>query len=125
MPILRFSQAFAVPSFPYVPYLFFFVLDCNPVSLRERNLGMPEDASPTPTSLGDLRAMDLDVFCWCNRCFHNAILETAGLIPRFGPHHPVPHLSSKLRCEACGSQDVEARPAWRGLGQVTRHGKLT
>ena len=65
----------------------------------------------------------LKVFCWCNRCRHNAELEADVLIDRLGPLYPVPELGIHLRCSHCGTQDVSTRPAWPSHGgQIARHG---
>lgn len=73
------------------------------------------------TTLGELAAQGVDVFCWCNRCGHNAVLPTALLIPQLGPARPVPDIGARLRCTGCSCKDIATRPAWPGLGQVTRH----
>jgi len=74
------------------------------------------------TSLGDLARDSVDVFCWCNRCGHNATVETKTLIAQLGPSFPVPEIGAKMRCTGCGSKDVATRPDWPSLGQVARHG---
>lgn len=74
------------------------------------------------SKLGDLAAAAVDVFCWCNRCGHNAVVPTALLIAEFGPDLPVPEVGVRMRCSGCGSKDVATRPDWPGLGQVARHG---
>jgi hypothetical protein len=72
-------------------------------------------------SLGDIATQSVDVFCWCNRCAHNAVLETAQLIAELGPDYPVPEVGARLRCSSCGCKDVATRPAWPSLGHVARH----
>jgi hypothetical protein len=81
---------------------------------RDRRLGA--------ATLSDLAAQGVAVFCWCNRCGHNAELATETLIARLGPDFPVPDAGARLRCTACGGKDVATRPAWPSLGQVARHG---
>lgn len=71
--------------------------------------------------LGKLRQEQVDVFCWCNRCAHNAVLAVEMLIAQLGPDFPVPDVGAHLRCSGCGSKDIAARPAWPSLGQVARH----
>lgn len=71
--------------------------------------------------LGDLARAEVEVFCWCNRCGHNAVMETARLIAELGPAYPVPEVGARMRCSGCGSKDVATRPHWPGLGQVARH----
>lgn len=72
--------------------------------------------------LGELVEPGIGVFCWCNRCGHNAVVEIEGLVGQLGPDFPVPEVGTRLRCSGCGSKDVATRPAWPGLGQVARHG---
>ena len=71
--------------------------------------------------LGELRRERIDVFCWCNRCAHNAVVPVHLLIAELGPDFPVPDVGAHLRCSGCGSKDIAARPAWPSLGQRTRH----
>ena len=76
-----------------------------------------------PMCLHHLVQQNLNVFCWCNRCSHNAELDTDLLIERLGPLYPVPELGIHLRCSHCGAQDVSTRPAWPSHGgQIARHG---
>lgn len=75
-----------------------------------------------PVTLGELQAEGLDVFCWCNRCCHNAVIELGALIPRLGPDLPVPEVGARMRCTGCGSKDIATRPDWPTLGPVARHG---
>lgn len=71
--------------------------------------------------LGALVREGLGVFCWCNRCGHNATLASDRLAAELGPDIPVPEVATRLRCSGCGSKDVAARPEWPSLGQVARH----
>lgn len=80
-----------------------------------------EEAERRRTRLGDLIAHGADIFCWCNRCGHNAVLALEMMLARFGPHQDVPGLGVHLRCRGCGSKDVATRPNWPPLGQGTRH----
>ncbi len=73
------------------------------------------------TTLGDITGRKIDVFCWCNRCAHNAILESRHLLPQLGPAYPVPEIGARMRCSSCGSKDIATRPAWPSLGPVARH----
>ncbi len=88
----------------------------------KRELLAAREARRRATTLGELAEQSIDVFCWCNRCGHNAVLETPALVARLGPATPVPEVGARLRCSGCGGKDVATRPAWRGLGQVARHG---
>ena len=72
-------------------------------------------------TLGELAEDRIEVFCWCNRCGHNAVIETARLIAELGPDFAVPEVGARLRCSGCASKDIATRPAWPGLGQVARH----
>ena len=76
---------------------------------------------PEPPTLADIKNHGVDVFCWCNRCSHNAVLGTDLLIAYCGPGLPFPAVHGRLRCIACGSKDIHARPDWNGLGVVARH----
>lgn len=80
-----------------------------------------EEDAHRPTTLGDLEAEGVDVFCWCNKCGHNAVLPIGTLIGPLGPEQPVPEIGVHMRCTACGAKDVAARPSWPSLGQVSNH----
>ena len=73
------------------------------------------------TTLGELAKSDIGVFCWCNRCGHNAIVAIERLVAELGPAFAVPDVGARTRCSGCGSKDVATRPAWPSVGQVTRH----
>lgn len=80
-----------------------------------------QDQQRQPATLATLRDAGVGVFCWCNRCGHNAEAATAMLIAQLGPHFPVPEIGGQMRCSACNSKDVSTRPAWPSQGQITRH----
>ncbi|MCR9220855.1 MAG: hypothetical protein NXI21_11560 [Alphaproteobacteria bacterium] len=80
-----------------------------------------DEAARRRAALGDLIPYGADVFCWCNRCGHNAVLPLKAMLARFGPAQEVPALGARLRCSGCGSKDVATRPDWPSLGQVARH----
>ena len=82
-----------------------------------------EDRGRKTIRLDDLAGDGLGVFCWCNRCGHNATLATERLLAELGPAFPVPELGARLRCSGCGSKDVATRPAWRSSGPVADHGR--
>jgi hypothetical protein len=42
------------------------------------------DDKPIPPTLGDIRAYGVDVFAWCNRCHHHAVLSIEVLIAQLG-----------------------------------------
>ncbi|MEE2688668.1 MAG: hypothetical protein VX430_04500 [Pseudomonadota bacterium] len=71
--------------------------------------------------LGKIMQSGIDVFCWCNRCGHNATISSAHLATELGLAFAVPEIGSRMRCSGCGSKDVAARPNWPSLGQVARH----
>lgn len=81
---------------------------------------MPDDL-PEPPTLADVQSYGVGVFCWCNRCHHNAVLHVYLLIAQLGPGLPFPMVHGRLRCQACGSKDIHARPNWKGLGVVSSH----
>ena len=49
-----------------------------------------EDRRLGVSKLGDLAQAGVAVFCWCNRCGHNAVVETPRLVAELGPGYPVP-----------------------------------
>ena len=79
------------------------------------------DARLGAATLGELATDGLGVFCWCNRCGHNAVLEIGRLVDELGAAFPVPEVGGRLRCTGCGGKDIATRPAWPGLGTVTSH----
>ncbi len=88
----------------------------------KRRLLAAEDGRLQAITLAELLDAKVDVFCWCNRCGHNAVLAAARLLAELGPGFPVPELGGRMRCTGCGSKDVATRPAWPSLGPVARHG---
>jgi hypothetical protein len=88
----------------------------------KRRLLAAEDGRLKAITLAELRDAKVDVFCWCNRCGHNAVLAADRLLAELGPGFPVPELGGRMRCTGCGSKDVATRPAWPSLGPVARHG---
>lgn len=88
----------------------------------KRSMIEAEERRRRATTLGELAAQGVDVFCWCNRCSHNAVVATARLVAELGPALPVPEVGAHMRCTGCASKDVATRPAWPSLGQVARHG---
>lgn len=80
-----------------------------------------EDGRLSVPRLGDLLSKGLGVFCWCNRCGHNAVLAADALTRRLGPDVPVPEIGGRLRCSACDGKNVATRPAWPQRGAIARH----
>lgn len=74
-----------------------------------------------PARLGGLADAGLDVFCWCNRCGHNAVMSTVQLIGQLGANTAVPEIGVHMRCTGCGSRDIATRPHWPSPGRITRH----
>ena len=62
-------------------------------------------------TLADLARAGVAVFCWCDRCGHSAILDTAPLIARLGPGFAVPRIAERMRCRGCGARDIATRPS--------------
>lgn len=82
------------------------------------------DERRRPVSLGQLAQKKIGIFCWCNRCTHNAVVDASQLMAQLGPAVPVPELGGYMRCSGCGAKDIATRPAWPSLGQVSRHEPL-
>ena len=83
-----------------------------------------QDAAVGPALLQDLQDEGLDVFCWCNRCGHNAEIALAVFLKRFNLTHPVPELARAMRCKNCQATDIITRAAWPAYGgQIERHNK--
>jgi hypothetical protein len=80
-----------------------------------------EDRRQPAVTLGDLVQRAADVFCWCNRCGHSAVIETARLIPELGPELAVAELGVHMVCSSCGSKDIAARPSWPGIAAQHRN----
>lgn len=80
-----------------------------------------EEARHKAASLGEMAAQGLGIFCWCNRCGHNAVVDSGPLAAALGEETPVPEIGTRLRCSDCGAKDIATRPAWPGLGPVARH----
>jgi hypothetical protein len=87
----------------------------------KRRLVEAEDRQLKAIVLAELANEKVDVFCWCNRCGHNAVVATSALIMALGPGFPVPEVGGQMRCTGCGAKDVATRPAWPSLGSVANH----
>ena len=77
------------------------------------------DRRKRAATLADIAEQGLDVFCWCNRCGHNAVIAATRLLRQLGPGTPVPEVGTHLRCTGCGSRDIATRPAWPDPSQAT------
>ena len=80
-----------------------------------------EEVGRRPMVLSGLVEQSVDVFCWCNRCGHNAVVAAEQLIRQLGPDFPIPEVGAQMRCSGCGGKDVATRPDWPSQGQITRH----
>ncbi len=74
----------------------------------------------TPPTLTYLAGQVSGVWCWCETCNHSGVLELAALITRFGGSSPFPSVRQHLRCGACGSREVFARPNWHDPDAVAQ-----
>ena len=95
--------------------------DIQAMGSIKRDALVQEESDRRPANLSDLETERVDVFCWCNRCGHNAVVPIENLIGLLGPAQPVPEVGVRMRCSACGAKDVAARPSWPSLGQVSNH----
>ena len=80
-----------------------------------------QDRQRQPACLADLARAGIGVFCWCNRCGHNAEAATAMLVAQLGPHFPVPEVGGRMRCSACGSEGCGDASSLAQPGQIARH----
>ena len=79
------------------------------------------DQRRRPITLGQLVEKNQNVFCWCNRCTHNAEVESRHLMGQLGPAIPVPELGGYMKCSNCSAKDIATSPVWPKLGRVARH----
>ncbi|WP_404381427.1 hypothetical protein [Caenispirillum salinarum] len=81
----------------------------------------PPGGEGGPMTLWNLVQFGIDVFCWCNRCSHHAVLPVRVLAAQMGPATPVPAVAAHVVCSGCGGREVATRPAWPPRGPVSRH----
>ena len=74
-----------------------------------------------PATLANMADQGLDIWCWCNGCYHYSVLSTDMLIARLGRDQGVPGVADHAYCGNCGSRDVETRPNWPTVGVVAQH----
>lgn len=79
------------------------------------------DGTGDPMTLWNLVQQGIDVFCWCNRCNHHAVLPVRVLAAHMEPSTPVPAVAARVVCSGCGGREVATRPAWPPRGPVSRH----
>ena len=75
-----------------------------------------EETRRRPMALGALADQAIDVFCWSNRCGHNAVVATERLVRQLGPDYPIPEVGAQMRCTGCGGKDIATRPNWPSQG---------
>jgi hypothetical protein len=80
-----------------------------------------DTAMPRPVTLAEIAAQALDVWAWCNDCFHHAVLPIDVLTEKLGTEYPVPQVGRRTYCRECGSRDVATRPDWPRMGVIARH----
>ena len=89
---------------------------------RYKSLDTAKTEPTHPATLADIQQDGLLVFCWCNRCGHNAAIDPTTLITTLGPLYPVPEIGHHMRCSACQTRDIATRPHWPAHGgQMARH----
>ena len=89
---------------------------------RYKSIETAKTEPTQPTTLADIQQDGLLVFCWCNRCGHNASIDTSILIATLGPLYPVPEIGHHMRCSICHTRDIATRPDWPAHGgQIARH----
>ncbi len=75
-----------------------------------------------PATLADMIEDGLLIFCWCNRCGHNAKIDPKPLSEKLSTAYPVPEIGQHMRCSACQTRDIATRPNWPTHGgQIARH----
>jgi len=64
-----------------------------------------------PMTLANMREQGVrSILATCEACQHEAVLEA----DQWPAEMPVPDIGLKLRCSACGGQEIATRPNWRG-----------
>ena len=61
------------------------------------------------------------LFCWCNRCSHNAVVPIRAVTHRLGDRYPVPGTAKYMVGSECGAKDIAVRPNWPTVGVVAHH----
>ncbi|MFG1247279.1 hypothetical protein [Xanthobacter flavus] len=74
-----------------------------------------KDKPPPPMDLANMRANGVrHIMAYCVACNHTSDV----LVDHLPDETPVPSIARRMRCSACGSRKVTARPAWH-----LKHGK--
>jgi hypothetical protein len=71
--------------------------------------------------IGDLARHGAKLAVWCQLCGRHRLLHVAPLIIRLGRSTPLDEVARQLKCSACGSRQIEARPHYPSLGVVASH----
>jgi hypothetical protein len=79
----------------------------------KRELLEAEDRRRRAATLGEIASTGIDVFCWCNRCGHNAVLHAERLVAELGPGYPVRPRWGRA-CAVPGAAPRTSRPARPG-----------
>ena len=91
------------------------------VAKSERmDVNMP---APTgPVTLGDLIREDKLLWVYCCDCYHERDVNPA-TVP-LPPETPVPEVVKHMKCSACGSRKIDARPELYPGGVVAMRERL-
>lgn len=90
--------------------------------IKDRQMRRQDRQAYSPATLGELAEARVNLVCWCNRCGHYAITDSALLAGQLGPHFPAPETGTQMRCSSCGSKDVATRPDWPVPHPVSQYG---
>ncbi len=74
---------------------------------------MARNASPPglPPTLAYLAPQAVGIDAECHDCHHKAVLGFELFLARYGDM-PFPAFTRLLKCSACGSRKIDARPMW-------------
>jgi hypothetical protein len=73
--------------------------------------------------LSEMVRLKLKLSAWCGHCGRYRVMDPGPVARRLKRDATVGELGRKLKCSACGSREVQARPHYGGLGVVSRHDK--
>ncbi len=71
--------------------------------------------------LSEMTRLRLKLSAWCGQCGRHRVIDPAPLARRLDRRATVADLGLRLKCSACGSRKIDARPHYAGLGVVSRH----
>ena len=91
--------------------------------IKKQNMVSNSAKISATVTLKDLLYENLDIFCWCSKCYHNSVLKTKQIINKLGPSYPIAEVRRYLKCKKCNNtKDLTIRPNWPiNGGQITRH----